>query len=346
MTGNSKFLDELKKSTSYSKSIKVILNFINESKELSFSEIKDMINISVKNKQVLDVLNLWDENKHPKNKKCIDFYSKYVDKLIDERKSLDENTLTNLDKLFSIIYLTYLKADREKEDVCLYHANSVITSLSFISSKKLFSREHGEKIGLPQTYQRSDDIDKEKGIFNDIFFDNCDIGKNFLCSYGPITFVFKAGEILSLGNEVMITKDNPIRDIDEYMYFSSLSEIKKQMTKYIEGEEGGYRFFTKFKHHTTLRNCDYIDITIDNLERIEIEAVENVNEFNQDGECEEGYSSEKIKEIIEFALAKQNLKGIKVNIRPTKNKNYPPSYSTSLKELWSTNLDVLYRKED
>jgi len=45
------------------------------------------------------------------------------------------------------------------------------------------------------------------------------------------------------------------------MYFSSLAELESQMCqmlKYIEGEDGDFRFYTKFKHHTTVKNCSYI----------------------------------------------------------------------------------------
>lgn len=59
---------------------------------------------------------------------------------------------------------------------------------------------------MQQTYQKSDEVDKQKDIFNDIFFDNCDIGKNGPCYYGPITFVFDAEEILRFAREIKITK--------------------------------------------------------------------------------------------------------------------------------------------
>ena len=66
-----------------------------------------------------------------------------------------------------------------------------------------------------------------------------------------------------LGKEIKVTKDNPIYDSAEYMYFSSLSEIQNKMISYRngEGEDKDYPFYTKFKHHTTVRNCDYIEIT-------------------------------------------------------------------------------------
>lgn len=266
----------------------------------------------------------------------------------EDKESLDEYIINNLNKVFNAIYLCYLRADNKKEDIYLYHANSVITSLGFITSKKLFSRKYGEDTGFPQTYQKSDEGDKQKDIFNDIFFDNSDIGSKVICYYGPITFVFKAQEILHSEREIKITRYNPIEDSQEPLYFSSLSEIENQMIRYVEGEDGGYLFHTKFKHHTTVRDCDFIEITKDNLERIMVERVDNVAEVKS-AEC---YSSEKIKKMLECALEKANLKGIEVIIRGKNDKKNHDSrskdknpYSTGMEELWSSDLEVLYRKD-
>lgn len=322
--------------------------------KLQLSEIEEMIKIIGENYQVFGILRPWDESIFPKNKQCREFISKYVDILMEERESLDEYTLKNLNKVFNAIYLSLLKDDiekakvKEKGKVYLYHANSVITSLGFITSKKLFSRKYGENTGFPQTYQKSDEGDKQKDIFNDIFFDNSDIGSKVICYYGPITFVFRAQEILHSEREIKITRYNPIENLKEPLYFSSLSEIENQMIKYVEGEDGGYLFHTKFKHHTTVRDCDFIEITKDNLERIMVERVDNVDEVKT-AEC---YSSEKIKEMLEYALEKANLKGIKVIIRDKKTKKNHDSrskdgnpYSTGMEELWSSDLEILYKKD-
>ena len=200
-----------------------------------------------------------------------------------------------------------------------------------------------------QTYQKSDEGDKQKDIFNDIFFDNSDIGSKVICYYGPITFVFKAHEILNSEREIKITRYNPIEDSQEPLYFSSLSEIENQMMKYVKGEDGGYRFHTRFKHHTTVRDCDFIEITKENLKCIMVECVDNVAEVKS-AEC---YSSEKIKKMLECALEKANLKGIEVIIRNKKTKKNHDSrskdgnpYSTGMEELWSSDLEVLYRKDN
>lgn len=57
----------------------------------------------------------------------------------------------------------------------LFHANTVTTSLSFISEGGLLSRGEVEKRGLKQTSQLSDDDDKLYNIWNDVFFDSCDV---------------------------------------------------------------------------------------------------------------------------------------------------------------------------
>ena len=135
------------------------------------------------------------------------------------------------------------------------------------------------------------------------------------------------------------------------MYFSSLAELESQMLKYIEGEEGGFHFHTKFKHHTTVKNCGYIEITKDNLRRIIIENDKNIGESknNEDNKSEQHYSSEKIKEMIECALEKVNLKEIEVMIRKEdgkKKEDLFSKYSTNIEELWSSDLEVISKRNN
>lgn len=347
MNENKKFLEDLRNSKRFKKTLDVIINFKESDKELNISEIIEMINIIVENEQVFGVLRPWEDGEYPNNKKVREFISEYVDILSEDKESLDEYTINNLNKVFNAIYLCYLRADNKKEDIYLYHANSVITSLGFITSKKLFSRKYGEDTGLLQTYQKSDEVDKQKDIFNDIFFDNSDIGEENICYYGPITFVFKAQEILHSEREIKITRYNPIKNSKEPLYFSSLSEIEEQRLKY--KKENKKRNFNKiFKHHTTIKNYNFIEITKENLKCIMIECVDNVAGVKS-AEC---YSSEKIKKMLECALEKSNLKGIKVIIRDENDKKKRKSsskdensYSTGMEELWSSDLEVLYKKD-
>lgn len=100
----------------------------------------------------------------------------------------------------------------------LHHANTVITSCTFLEQGGLLSRRFVERNKLSQTPQpMSDDIDKQYRIWDSIFVDHVDIherggrkrGPNH---YGPVLFVFDIDVLLNLprGSEVRVTKMNPI----------------------------------------------------------------------------------------------------------------------------------------
>lgn len=96
----------------------------------------------------------------------------------------------------------------------LYHANSVITSLSYLKLGGLYSRMQMELHHYSQTKQYSDDLDKRMKIYNDIFLDSCDIHYqagdiNF---YGPIQFQFDL-DVLDKApeNAIWITRMNPVK---------------------------------------------------------------------------------------------------------------------------------------
>ena len=61
----------------------------------------------------------------------------------------------------------------------LCHVNTAATSLTFLRNGGLLSRQYIEDHAMTcfQTMQKSDDKDKEFGIFNDIFFDVKNIWK-------------------------------------------------------------------------------------------------------------------------------------------------------------------------
>jgi len=99
----------------------------------------------------------------------------------------------------------------------LHHANSVITSCTFLEKGGLLSRGFVERKNLVQTPQSSDEIDKKHNIWEYIFLDHIDIheragrkkGPN---QYGPALFRFNLDILLGLppGTEVCVTKMNPI----------------------------------------------------------------------------------------------------------------------------------------
>lgn len=122
----------------------------------------------------------------------------------------------------------------------LFHANTVLTSISFLKNRGLCSRQYISQ--LPDSYQTgqySDAGDQQFGIYNDIFFDSVDIHRRaHRCNqYGPVTFIYSLDLLSSpaLENQVRITKDNPIRwksGINlENRYFVNLIDLQNGFCK-------------------------------------------------------------------------------------------------------------------
>lgn len=130
---------------------------------------------------------------------------------------------------------------KEKGITHFYHANTVATSRSFIEEKVLFSREKMEVLGLEQTPQNSDTVDKKYNIYNFIFLDGLDLAEYFNQPniYGPILFKFNIG-ILLLPEipTVRITKINPFYWHDKLQedekYYTSCEELNE---KYKTGDK-------------------------------------------------------------------------------------------------------------
>lgn len=121
----------------------------------------------------------------------------------------------------------------------LYHANTVTTSITFIEQCGLLSREYVEKNGLKQTEQYTDGTDKYFNIWNDIFFDTCDIHERAsnINQYGPVLFKLSLS-ILEAPNivDINITRSNPC-DWQDGMtendrYFGNIDEIKQLFNQY------------------------------------------------------------------------------------------------------------------
>lgn len=126
-----------------------------------------------------------------------------------------------------------LRVLREKGVEKLHHANTVRTACSFLRQGKLLSRGTLDELGLPQTDQKTDGIDKDHGLWYDIFVDTVNIhyrgkSRNF---YGPVLFEFNL-EILEQNwlPYIWITKNNPSKWTDETnydeKYFKSVSEFE------------------------------------------------------------------------------------------------------------------------
>lgn len=97
----------------------------------------------------------------------------------------------------------------------LYHANSVLTSCQFLKHGALMSRGSIEALGLPQTAQYTDTLDRRYHIWNDVFVDSVDIHKRASRAnmYGPVLFVLDTEKLLQDVNsgQIWITRLNPTK---------------------------------------------------------------------------------------------------------------------------------------
>jgi len=95
----------------------------------------------------------------------------------------------------------------------LYHANSVKTALSLLRLGGLASRQLVEQERLPQTIQYTDDVDRQFGIWGDIFADTVDIHARISDrnKYGPVLFVLSIEilNMLPLSSRALVTRSNP-----------------------------------------------------------------------------------------------------------------------------------------
>lgn len=101
----------------------------------------------------------------------------------------------------------------KKHDVDqLFHADTVLTSLSFLQAKGICSRQYLDSLSLNKTDQYTDETDKSFDVYDDLFFDSVDIHKRThnRNKYGPVTFVFDLKMLLNqeLKNKIFITKSN------------------------------------------------------------------------------------------------------------------------------------------
>jgi len=143
---------------------------------------------------------------------------------------------------------------REKGVERLHHANSVTTSCSFLALRGLASRGAVEAARLAQTAQDSDQLDRQFGIWNDIFTDGVDLHQRARRRnlYGPVLFALPLECLLNLpgGFDVLVTKDNPIRwregQIADDRYFASADDLR-----------AGYSF-GDFAKHVVIRAANGI----------------------------------------------------------------------------------------
>ncbi|ASU35838.1 hypothetical protein MuYL_3953 [Mucilaginibacter xinganensis] len=128
------------------------------------------------------------------------------------------------------------------------------TSITFIRNNALLTRKFVEDNNLPQTVQNSDPIDKEYGLWDDIFLDGLDLHQHFNRNspYGPIMFKIDL-KILTLPDfqNVYITKDNPTNwrskpNWDD-RYYKNIEEFAKDYRNSGRVRDGQIMF--------TFKNC-------------------------------------------------------------------------------------------
>jgi len=131
----------------------------------------------------------------------------------------------------------------------IYHANSVVTACEYIRKKALLSRGTVERIGLKQTPQASDQLDKRYGIWFDVFADSVDIharaGRRNV--YGPVLFVIDSKIIENTyTGRLWVTKQNPTK-------WSGTKEHEKWFQSKSELDEGFV--YGRFDQMIVFRHC-------------------------------------------------------------------------------------------
>ena len=136
----------------------------------------------------------------------------------------------------------------------------------------MYSRQAVEDKGLFQTPQVSDETDKFFGVYNDIFFDSCDIHARAskVNSYGPVLFVYHVDLLSNYLAHVAITKSNPLywkaATTENEKYFQNIEEIMQDFN------------YGTFAQHITIRNIGYIGFSF--LSKIIFDSYE-VEKLNQ-----------------------------------------------------------------
>jgi hypothetical protein len=144
---------------------------------------------------------------------------------------------------------------KEKKVEFLYHANTVLTSRTFIKQRALLSRAFVANNNLIQTEQKSDKEDVKFNVWDDIFLDGMDLHKKYNRpnKYGPILFVMKLELLQSPSiSSVLVTKTNPWywKDSDtmDDRYYSDIEDIKGD---YLTGKKIDARVMFTFRSPDT-----------------------------------------------------------------------------------------------
>lgn len=121
----------------------------------------------------------------------------------------------------------------------LHHSNSVLTSCAFLERNALLSRGFVEDNGLKQTSQYTDALDKQLGVWHDVFLDTDDFHRRISAQnkYGPVLFSFAVDVLgkLPAGSEVRVTRSNPAHwhrgTPEAERYYMSVQELAPVLKK-------------------------------------------------------------------------------------------------------------------
>lgn len=145
----------------------------------------------------------------------------------------------------------------------LFHANTVLTSLTFIRQKALLSRGFVETNNLVQTRQKSDKEDNQFNVWDDVFLDGLDLHSRYTRAnhYGPVLFVLKLELLLSPSLPyLLVTKNNPmywrIGDSWEDRYYETEKGIESD---YLTGKLDSKVMFTFRSPETYIKLNKYVE---------------------------------------------------------------------------------------
>lgn len=125
----------------------------------------------------------------------------------------------------------------EKGVTELHHANSIATACQLVRNKSLMSRGTVERLGLTQTPQASDKIDRRYSVWFDVFLDSVDIHERARRAnvYGPVLLVFDIALIdRNHTGRIWVTKLNPTKwegKPDEDRWFQGKDDLKENFIK-------------------------------------------------------------------------------------------------------------------
>ncbi|GKX31397.1 hypothetical protein SH1V18_38770 [Vallitalea longa] len=212
-----------------------------------------------------------------------------------------------------------------------FHANTLTTSCSFIQQNKLMSRGIVESLGLPQTSQESDIIDKKYGLWDCIFLDVYDLHKEGFGNYkrqnlyGPILFKLSTKCLIESVPNVRIIKENPVNwekcnidtsnaylKLDEYIENFGDNTFKKMI---IFKEENFNLFLDKYLEEVIIDSTSSIkevnygkrayDIILKHMESNNLQCNIKMRECNYDCYCKKNYEEMSSKELQKLFLMKE-----------------------------------------